>query len=129
MDLNAVTARRQAVPVFGQRNQIAPELDCSVLPPYEVPDLIVMGGVIVENRGSAPANNIKIVLEFEDVDIDKIRHLQVVSDVEYILRSGGESHSYATLRVRRLAPKQKLVIYFSGLNRVQPRVKVTHYEG
>ena len=44
------------------------------------------------------------------------------------LRSGGESHTFATLRLRRLAPKQKLVIYFSGLLRIQPRVKVTNYE-
>ena len=116
------------MPLFGQRNNLTPDLVCIVLPPYEVPDLIVMGGVIVENRGSAPANNVKIVVEFEDADLDKIRHFQVVSDVEYILRSGGESHTFATLRLRRLAPKQKLVIYFSGLLRIQPRVKVTNYE-
>jgi hypothetical protein len=100
-----------------------------ILPPYEIPDLIVMGGVVVENRGGAPAHNVKIVLEFEGTDMSKIRHLQVASDVEYILRGGGELQSFATLRVRQLAPAQRLVIYFSGPNRVQPRVTVTHYEG
>ena len=110
----------------GKPNAPTPELTYIILPPYEIPELIVMGGVVVENHGSAPAHNVKIVLEFTDTS--KIRHLQVVSDVEYILRGGGELQSFATLRVRRLAPGQRLVIYFSGPNRVQPRVGVTNYE-
>lgn len=117
------------MPTPGQPNALTPELTYLILPPYEIPDLIVMGGVVVENRGSAPAHNIKIVLEFESADTSKIRHLQVVSDVEYILRGGGELQSFATLRARRLAPGQRVVIYFSGPNRVLPRVTVTNYEG
>ncbi|MBM3129572.1 MAG: hypothetical protein FJ009_13215 [Chloroflexi bacterium] len=112
-----------------QRDLPIPELAYLILPPYEIPDLIVMGGVVVENRGAAPAHNVKVALEFPDADTTKIRHLQVLSDVEYILRGGGELQSFATLRVRRLAPGQRLVIYFSGPNRVQPRVTATHYEG
>ena len=114
---------------LGQPNPLAPELTYIILPPYEIPDLIVMGGVVMENRGSAPAHNVKIVLEFDDADMSKIRHLQVLSNVEYILRGGGELQSFATLRVRRLEPGQRVVIYFSGPNRVQPRVTVTNYEG
>ena len=114
---------------LGQPNPLAPELTYIILPPYEIPDLIVMGGVVVENRGSAPTHNVKIVLEFDDADMSKIRHLQVLSNVEYILRGGGELQSFATLRVRRLEPGQRVVIYFSGPNRVQPRVTVTNYEG
>jgi hypothetical protein len=114
---------------LGQRNISAPELTYLILPPYEVPDLIVTGGVVVENRGNAPANNVKIVLEYGEANGEKIRNLQVVSDVEYILLSGGEQQSFATLRVRQLGAGQRLVIYLSGSSRIQPRVKVTHYEG
>ena len=117
------------MPAPSQPNPFKPELIHIILPPYEIPDLIVMGGVIVENRGNAPAHNVKIVLEFEYTDTSKIRHFQVVSDVEYILRGGGELQSFATLRVRQLAPGQHLVIYFSGPNRIQPHVTVTNYEG
>jgi hypothetical protein len=117
------------VSALGQPNPLAPELTYLILPPYEIPDLIVMGAVIVENRGSAPAHNVKIVLEFESADTGKIRHLQVLSDVEYILRGGGELQSFATLRVRQLGRGQRVVIYFSGPNRVQPHVTVTNYEG
>jgi len=113
---------------LGQRNP-APELTYLILPPYEIPDLIVIGGVVVENRGTAPAHNVKVALEFPGTDTTKIRHLQVLSDVEYILRGGGELQSFATLRVRRLAPGQRIVIYFSGPTRVLPRVTATHYEG
>ncbi len=117
------------MPAPGRPNPPAPDLTHLILPPYEIPDLIVMGGIVVENRGSAPAHNVKIVLEFDDADTSKIRHLQVASDVEYILRGGGELQSFATLRVRQLLPGQRIVIYFSGPNRVLPRVNVTNYEG
>ena len=110
-------------------DQPKPELVHIVLPPYEVPDLIVTGGVLVENRGRAAANNVKIVLEYDGAPTEKIRHLQVISDADYILLGGGEQHSFATIRVRQLSAGQRLVIYFSGPDRVQPRVKVTHYEG
>lgn len=115
--------------MFGQRHLPAPDLKYIILPPYEVPDLIVIGGVIVENRGNAPAHNVKIVLEYDGAEANRIRHLQVMSDVEYIVRGGGEHQSFATLRARRLDPGKKLVIYFSGTSAVQPRVTVTHYEG
>ncbi len=117
------------MPVSKRENDRAPDLQSIVLPPYEVPDLIVIGGVVVENRGGAPAHNVKISLEYADAETAKIRHLQVVGDVDYILRGGGDLHSFATLRVRRLEPGQKLVIYFSGPDRILPRVAVTHYEG
>lgn len=123
------------MPVFGSKpverphNSAEPKLMCLVLPPYEVPELIVIGGVVVENRGTAAANNVKIVLELADADTSKIRHLQVISDVEYILRGGGELHSFATLRVRRLEVGQRVIVYFSGPTPVEPRVTVTHYEG
>ncbi len=115
--------------MFGQRNVPAPDLKYLILPPYEVPDLIIIGGVVVENRGNAPAHNVKIVLEYETTDANRIRHLQVVSDVEYIVRGGGELQTFANLRVRQLDPGKKLVIYYSGTSAVQPRVIVTHYEG
>ena len=106
-----------------------PELVHFVLPPYEVPDLIVIGGVVIENHGRAPANNVKIALEYDDPNVKRIRHLQVEGDVEYILLSGGDLHSFATLRVKQFHVGQRMFIYFSGPDRVSPNVKVTHYEG
>ena len=110
-------------------DQPKPDLVHIVLPPYEVPELIVMGGVVVENRGHGSAQNVKIVLEYDDTIPAKIRHLQVISDAEYILLSGGEQRPFATIRLRQLGPGHRVVIYYSGPDRVQPRVKVTHYEG
>jgi hypothetical protein len=110
-------------------DQPQPDLVHIVLPPYEVPDLIVTGGVVVENRGRAAANNVKIVLEYDGATPEMIRHLQVISEADYILLSGGEQHSFATIRMRQLAAGQRVVIYFSSPDRIQPRVKVTHYEG
>ena len=106
-----------------------PELVYFVLPPYEVPDLIVIGGVVIENRGLAPANNVKIVLDYDDPNVKRIRHLQVEGDVEYILLGGGDLHSFATLRVKQFHVGQRMIIFFSGPDRISPNVKVTHYEG
>ena len=114
---------------FLQSLVAAPQLVHTILPPYEVPELIVMGAVIVENRGRVAANNVKVILEYEEGSTEKIRHLQVVSDAEYILRGGGEQQSFAALRLRQLRPGQRVVVYFSGPTRIQPRVTVTHYEG
>lgn len=117
------------MPTFGQRSNNTPDLQYLVLPPYEIPELIVIGAVVVENRGRAPANNVKIALEYDAADATRIHHLHVVSDAEYILRGGGESHTFATLRVRKLDPGKRVVIYFSGSQPIQPRVVVTNYEG
>lgn len=117
------------MPVFRQEESAVPHLVHLILPPYEIPELIVMSGLVIENRGTAPANNVKIVLEYEDVTTERIRHLQVVSDEEYILRGGGEQQSFATLRLKRLGAGQRVFVYFSGPTRIQPRVSVTHYEG
>ncbi len=117
------------MPTLGQRATPAPDLQYLILPPYEIPELIVIGGVVVENRGSAPANNVKVALEYDETDATRIHYLHVVSEVDYILRGGGESHTFATLRVRKLDAGKRLVIYFSGSHPIQPRVIVTNYEG
>ncbi len=114
---------------FLRQPSSGPNLVWTVLPPYEVPELIVMGGAIVENRGRGAAHNVKIVLEYEQASADRIRHLQIYSDADYILRGGGEQQSFASLRVRELGAGERIFIYFSGPTRIQPRVIVTHYEG
>ncbi len=113
---------------FLRQPSSGPKLVSTVLPAYEVPELIVMGGVIVENRGGATAHNVKIGLEYEQASADRIRHLQVFSDADYILRGGGEHASFATLRLRELRAGERIFIYFSGPTRIQPRVTVTTYE-
>jgi hypothetical protein len=107
-----------------RRREHAPRLVFMVLPPYEVPDLIVTGGVVVENRGNAPALQVRIALAYPDSAAYKIRHLQILSDMEYVQQSGGESESFVTLTVKQINPDQKLIIYFSGPNRLFPRVTV-----
>ncbi len=116
------------MPLFSRRRAFEPKLVQAILPPYEIPELIVVGGVIVENRGHAPAHNVKIVLEFDN-PVAKIRHLQVAGDCEYIVRGGGDMESFATLRLRQLGPGKRVVVYYSGPDSAQPKVTVTHYEG
>ncbi len=103
-----------------------PRLVYLVLPPYEIPDLIVVSAIVVENFGTAPANNVKIALEYENAETAKIRYLRVFSNAEYILRGGGEQQSFATLRLAKLEAGQRVVIYFSGPTCIQPRVSVNH---
>lgn len=109
--------------IYSRKRASVPRLVYMVLPPYEVPELIVTGGVLVENRGTAPAERVNISLAYPDAAAYKIRHLQILSDVEYV-QSGGESESFVALTVKQLNPNQKLIIYFSGPNRLFPRVTV-----
>ncbi len=116
------------MPIWKRREQPKPDLVQMILPPYEVPDLIVTSGVVVENRGRASAKNIRIMLEYDKSSANRIRHFQVQGNVEYFLLSGGEQQSFVTLSVRQLGAGQNIVIYFSGPDRVQPQVQVTYSE-
>lgn len=114
-----------AVSEFVARRPHTPGLVYLVLPPYEVPDLLVAAGVVVENRGGAPAHQVRISLTYPGVTPQRFRHLQVLSDVEYVLASGGENESFVTLTVGTLNPDQKLIIYFTSSDLAPPRVTVT----
>ena len=110
---------------YTRRKTRTPHLVYLVLPPYEVPGMIVVGGVLVENRGTASANGIRIALAYPDERAQRIRYLQIFSDAEYAQESGGESESFVRLKVNELNPGQKVIVYFSGMDRMLPRVRVT----
>jgi len=105
-----------------------PDLHYILLPPYEIPDIIVVGGIVVENRGRKAAHNVRIALEYDAPDERLLHHLQVVSDVPYIVRSGGDRRSFATIRVQELGPQQRVIIYYSSHDQIAPRVHVSSYE-
>ncbi len=115
--------------LFLESSRAKPKLVHTVLPPYEIPQLVVTGGVLVENRGEAPAHNVKVSLEYEQNTGERLYHLQVYSDADYILRGGGEQESFAMLRMRTLGAGERVIVYFSAPTRIQPRVMVSHYEG
>lgn len=115
--------RRIARRLLGQ-----PDLHWVVLPPYELPGLAVIGGVLVQNLGRVPAHNVKIDLSFPRGAQDIMREVQVHSDDEYIVRGGGEGRSFTTLRLRTLRPGGTVVVYYSSHAPLQPVVRVSHYE-
>lgn len=104
-----------------------PRLVHTLLPPYEVPDVILVGGVIVENRGRAAAPNVRVNIQFEGMLPSKIHHLDVQSAQPYVLRAGGEQFDFATIRFRELSPYSKVFIYWAASDRVQPRITVTSF--
>ncbi|NOZ05334.1 MAG: hypothetical protein GXP41_03130 [Chloroflexi bacterium] len=106
----------------------SPDLHYFILPPYEIPDIIVMEGVVVENRGQAPAYNVRITLEY-DQPVDRLlHHLRVISEAPYIVRSGGDKQPSATIRLQQLSSHQRVIVYFSSHDQIAPRVKVSSYE-
>ncbi len=112
--------------VFFWRRQLnRPRLTFTVLPPYDIPDMLVVGGVMVQNGGRSAASNVKISVEYDAAELARIRHLAVVTEEEYALRSGGEQFSYATLRLRELGPGHQVFIYVSGPRAATPSVRVT----
>jgi len=103
-------------------------LDYTLLPPYEIPGLIVVSGLVVQNRNQATLHNIKILIEYESPSAVRIHHMQVFSDTPYILRGGGEQHSFATLRLKAMDPGARVVVYFATSKPLNPKVTVTSFE-
>lgn len=105
-----------------------PQLIYTPLPSYEIPDVILVGGVLVENRGRQPAPNIKIAIQFEGKDAPMIHHMKVQSAENAVIRSGGERHTFANISARSLRPHGKIVVYWAAAQDVQPQISVTSYE-
>ncbi len=114
--------------VYWQREINIPHLIFTPLPPYDVPDVILVGGVIVENRGRAPAHNVKIEVSYDEATTAKIRHMHVESDEPYILRGGGEQFNFATIRLRELRPRKKVFLYWAAGQDFRPRISVTSFQ-
>jgi len=106
----------------------SPDLHYIILPPYEIPDIIVVEGVVVENRGRSPAYNVRISLEYDSPDEQLLHYLRVISDAPYIVRSGGDRQPFATIRLQQLGPQQHVIVYFSSHDMIMPQVTVSSYE-
>ena len=104
------------------------ELDYVLLPPYDIPNVIVVSGLLVENRTAKPVKNVRIHIEY-DPSANRIHHIQILSDDEYILRGGGETHAFATLRLRQVRPHGRVVVYFASSRPINPVVTVTTWRG
>ena len=100
----------------------------TLLPPYDIPGIIVVSGLLVENREQQPLKNIRIHIEY-DPEASRIHHIQITSDDEYILRGGGENNSFATVRLRQMRPAGRVVVYFAASRPVTPGISVTAWEG
>lgn len=104
-----------------------PLLTYTPLPPYEIPDVILVSGVIVENRGRQPAPNIKVGIQFEGDAPPMIHHMKVTGE-NAVIRSGGERHTFANIGARSLRPRGKIVVYWAAAQEVQPNITVTSYQ-
>ncbi len=105
-----------------------PQLTYTPLPPYEIPDVILVAGVLIENRGRQPAPNIKITIQFEGEAATMIHHMKVSSAENAVLRSGGERHTFANISARSLRPHGKIVVYWAAAQDIQPQISVTSYQ-
>lgn len=113
---------------YWQTRQNIPQLTYTLLPPYEIPDVILVGGVLIENRGRQPAPNIKIMIQFDGESAPMIHHMHVASAENAVLRSGGERHTFANISAKALRPRGKIVVYWAAAQNVQPQITVTSYQ-
>lgn len=113
---------------YYQTRQNIPQLTYTPLPPYEIPDVILVSGLLVENRGRQPAPNVKITIQFEGESAAMIHHMHVASTENAVLRSGGERHTFANISAKSLRPRGKIVVYWAAAQNVQPQITVTSYQ-
>jgi hypothetical protein len=105
-----------------------PDLTWILLPPYEIPGMAVISSVMVENRGRGKALNVKIELSYGAENGHVIHHMEILSDDPYIVRGGGDRHSFVTVRLREMRPGSLVIIYFASHDLVTPNVSVTSYQ-
>jgi hypothetical protein len=103
------------------------DLRYTVLPPYEIPNLIVITGLLVENRGDKDAQNVSIEIRYDGNNASKIHHMQVMSDERYVLRGGGEEHDFAMVRLRRMSPGSKVFVYMATSEAVTPQIDISSF--
>ncbi len=112
---------------YWQTRQNISQLTYTLLPPYEIPDVILVSGVLIENRGRQPAPNIKITIQFDGAGAPMIHHMHVASAESAVLRSGGERHTFANISAKSLRPRGKIVVYWAVAQNAQPQITVTSY--
>ncbi len=114
--------------LYSQRRINAPRLVYTPLPSYDIPDLILVGGLLLENRGRVTAPNVQVNIKYGQDDSARIRHMRISSEEAYVVRGGGDQHNFATIRLRQLGPGKKLVVYWAAAQELQPSVSVTNFQ-
>lgn len=92
------------------------------LPPYDIPGMAVVSGLLVENGGSEAAEFVHISLDFEGEQY--ITHMQVISDDTYTMEGGTPRDSYVTLHLPRLRAGGKVIVYVAGHSDESPKIAV-----
>ncbi|MBA3533036.1 MAG: hypothetical protein H0T73_14015 [Ardenticatenales bacterium] len=93
-----------------------------LLPPYDIPGMAVVSGLLVENQGAEDEQDVYISLTFSGERF--ITHMEVLSDDPYDLSGGTPRDSHLTLLLPRLRAGKKVVIYVAGHSPQTPEVTV-----
>ncbi len=93
-----------------------------LLPPYDIPEMLVVSGVLIENQGEQDASEVNIQLRYSGERF--IAHMEVVSDDPHETEGGSPRDSFVNLRIPKMRAGSKVVIYVGGHNRQSPDVQV-----
>jgi hypothetical protein len=103
---------------------VAPPLGVTwmLLPPYDIPGMAVVSGVLIENQGEQDAGQVHIHLAYTGERF--ITHMEVVSDDPYDIEGGSPRDSFVKIRLATLRAGAKVVIYVAGHSVETPNVQV-----
>lgn len=93
-----------------------------LLPPYEIPDMAVVSGLLVENQGTRAEQDIFVELAFPEGHV--ISHMEVSSDARLDIEGGTPSDSRVSLRLPELDAGGRVVLYVAGHSPAVPDVVV-----
>lgn len=104
--------------------EVAPSLGVTwmLLPPYDIPGMAVVSGVLVENQGEEDARQVHIKLRYTGERF--ITHMEVLSDDVYEIEGGSPRDSFVNIQLATFRAGAKVVIYVAGHNVQTPDVKV-----
>lgn len=93
-----------------------------LLPPYDIPEMAVVSGLLVENQGTQAEHDIYVELAFPEGHV--ISHMEVSSDAPLDIEGGTPRDSRVALRLPELSAGSRVVLYVAGHSPAVPEVVV-----
>ena len=106
----------------GGSEPVEAEVTWLALPPYDIPGMAVVSGVLVENQGESDVEGVRIRVHYPGERY--ITHMEVISDDPCHQQGGTPRDSRLVLNLPLMRAGSRVVIYVAGHNSEPPKVSV-----
>lgn len=109
-------------PARPEREDDEVEVTWLALPPYDIPGMAVVSGVLVENQGANDVEGVRIQVHYPGERY--ITHMEVISDDPCEQQGGTPRDAQLVLTLPLMRAGSRVVVYVAGHNSEPPKVSV-----